>query len=332
MKKILLAVVSALILFSCSKTHKDECVFKPDVSSEGVSISFEELQDSISSIKTKDELVRLFERQSALKYYFFRRGSYPNDSVFINTIFERVTNPYFDSLLIETQNRFGDLSSLKQQFQQAFANLKYYYPNVRIPKVKTVISGLDNDLFVSDSLIIVGLDFYLGKGAKYRPKMYEYLLRQYQPDNIVPSVMLIYGISPRFNNSDLNDKTVLAEMFSYGKSYYFAKHMLPCVADSVLTWYTAAEVEGSRQNEKLIWARFIEDKVLFATSHSVKQKFLGQRPKTVEVGEKCPGRIGQWIGWRIVNDYMESHESTTLPQLMQISNAQKFFKESHYKP
>jgi hypothetical protein len=209
--------------------------------------------------------------------------------------------------------------------------LKYYYPEVKIPKIQTIITGLDNDLFVSDSLIIVGLDFYLGAGAKYRPNMYEYLLRQYESENIVPSCMLIYGISPRFNRTDLADKTVLADMISFGKSYYFAKHMLPCVPDSIFTWYTAEEINGSRKNQDLIWARFIEDAVLYSTSHDVKQRFLGERPKTIEVGEKCPGRIGQWMGWQIVNSYMSSHESITLPQLMGMQDAQKIFKESKYK-
>jgi hypothetical protein len=64
----------------------------------------------------------------------------------------------------------------------------------------------------------------------------------------------------------------------------------------------------------------------------MKQKYLGERPKTIEVGEKCPGRIGQWVGWQIVNKYQETHSETALPELMQISDADKLFKESHYKP
>lgn len=162
--------------------------------------------------------------------------------------------------------------------------------------------------------------------------MYEYLLRQYKKENIVPSCLLIFGISDRFNKTDLKDKTVLADMIAFGKSYYFAKHMLPCVSDSILTWYTPEEIQGSRKNQDLIWARFIEDRVLYATSHMVKQKYLGERPKTVEVGEKCPGRIGQWVGWQIVNSYMREHDDVTLRGLMNQRNAQKLFKESKYKP
>lgn len=332
MKYFFGSIIIGLLLWSCGKENEDKCVFIPDGSSIDASFSFETYHNQLAAITTKDELVNLFTREPMIRDYIFRRTSYPNDSAFIDTIFKKITNPHIDSLLMETNRVFGDLAELKSQFKEAFTNLKYYYPDFTLPKVKTVISGLDNDLFVSDSLIIVSLDFYLGSGAKYRPNMYEYLLRQYNKENIVPSCMLIYGIGARFNKTDLKDKTVLADMIAYGKAYYFAKHMLPCVPDSVLTWYTQEEIKGSRENQDLIWARLIEDRVLFATGHQIKQKYLGDRPKTLEVGEKCPGRIGQWVGWQIVNAYMKARPETTLPQLMSTDDAQKIFKESRYKP
>jgi len=331
MKKIPGFVLIAVILFSCGK-DEEKCVFIPDVSSSEAKVVFETLHDSITGFETKQELVDFLTREPMIRDYIFRRTSYPNDSVFINTIFNKVTNPHFDTLSIETNKAFGDLIALKAQFKEAFSNLKYYYPDFVPPKIKTIISGLDTDLFVSDTLIIVSLDFYLGSGARFRPNIYEYLLRQYEKENIVPSCMLIFGISDRFNKTDLNDKTVLADMIAFGKSYYFAKHMLPCVPDSVFTWYTREETEGSRKNQDLIWARFIQDRVLYETSHMVKQKYLGERPKTVEVGEKCPGRIGQWVGWQIVNAYMKAHDEVELPGLMKQRDAQQLFKESKYKP
>ncbi len=321
----------AWLLSGCGKQH-EQCVSKPDVSAVQIDLTFESYEDSLAGISSKQELVSFFTRQPVIRDYFFKRTAYPNDSVFINTIYERVSSPAFDTLLIDTRKVFTDLSALASEFTDAFRNLKFYYPDFTPPKVKTLISGLDNDLYVSDSLIIVSLDFYLGPKAKYRPNTYQYLLRQYVKENIVPSCMLIYGISDRFNKTDLNDKTVLADMIAYGKAYYFTKHMIPCVPDTVLTWYTPEEVEGSQKNEDLIWARFIEDEVLYSTSHATKQRYLGERPKTLEVGEKCPGRIGQWIGWQIVKSYAEKNSGVKLPALMASPSAQQIFKESKYKP
>jgi hypothetical protein len=331
MKKILGSVILIATLLSCGSDKEDACVFIPEVSQK-IDITIQQYQDSLSAVKSKKELVALLTRQPLFRDYIFRRTEYPNDSVFINEIYRRFTNPHIQTLLSETKKVFGDLSGLEAEFEEAFTNLKYYYPDFTPPKVQTLISGLETDMFVSDSLIIVSLDYFLGPGAKYKPKVYDYLLRQYGKENIVPSIMLIYGIDDRLNKTDLSDKTVVADMMAYGKSFYFAKHMLPCVPDSTFIWYTAKEIEGSRKNQDLIWARLIQDNVLYSTSHAVKQKYLGERPKTLEVGEECPGRIAQWVGWQIVNQYMEEHPNTTLPQLMELENVQQIFKDSGYKP
>lgn len=331
MKHFLAAVALAFLVWSC-ETDSESCVTIPDTSDSRVSVIIEPLHDSLMRIQSKQELVNLLTHQPIMRDYIFRRKDYPDDSVFINALYQRFTNPHLDTLAADVKRVFGDLSALQAEFEDAFSNVKYYYPNFYPPKVQVVISGLDTDMFVSDSLVIVSLDYYLGKAAKYRPTTYEYLLRKYDPDDIVPAVILLYGIDQQFNKTDLNDRTVLADMVAYGKSFYFAKHMLPCVPDSTLIWYSAEEIKGARKNQDLIWARFIESEVLFSTSHKIKQDYLGERPITTQVGEKCPGRIGQWLGWQIINSFEKSHPEMTLPEIMENSNAQTLFKQSGYKP
>ncbi len=331
MKKILLAFSLGLLLWSCNKNEEEKCAVIPEVSSR-VSVDILHFEDSIGNLSSKKALVSLLTRKPIFRDFIFKRQEYPNDSVFINEVFRKITHPAFDTLLMETKKVFGDGSELEAQFEEAFTNLKYYYPDFVPPRVETIVNGLDTDLYVSDSLIIVGLDSFLGHGAKYRPNVYEYLLRQYNKENIVPSCMLIYGISNRFNKTDNNDKTVLADMIAYGKSFYFAKRMLPCVPDSIFIWYTPEEMRGARNNQDLIWARLVQDEVLFSTSHVMKQKYLGERPKTLDVGPECPGRIGQFVGWQIVNAYMDEKPDTTLPELMSEPSGAKIFRDSKYKP
>ena len=326
-----LVVVALLFLFT-SCEQDSECVFIPDVAEVAVSLKFESLEDSILSLNSKDKVVTFFTYHPVLRDYLFGRRNYPDDSVFINTLYQRFNHPGFDTLYDEVKKVFGDVSELREEFTRAFSNLKYYYPDFVPPKIQTAITGLETDMIVTDTLIIVSLDYYLGSEGRYRPKLYDYLLTRYEPEDIVPSTLLIYGISERFNKTNLDDKTVLADMIAYGKSFYFAKHMLPCKPDSIFIWYSNEDIQGAMTNQDLVWARFVEDEVLYSTSHITKQKFLGERPKTLEVGEKCPGRIAQWVGWQIVKKYMETHPEKTLNDLMEMSDAQQLFKESRYKP
>ncbi|MBX2961130.1 MAG: gliding motility lipoprotein GldB [Cyclobacteriaceae bacterium] len=320
-----------LILFTgCKREVEEKCAFVPPVK-DRVSLEFHSLSDSVISFKSKEELVSFLGRYPVIRDYFLRRSLYPNDSVFVAELYQRFTNNYMDSLRTDVKNVFDDERALKQQFEEAFSNMRYYYPDAPAPKIITLVTGLDNDMLVSDSLIIVSLDYYLGPKARYRPNMYEYLLRQYVKENIVPSTMLLFGMN-RYTYTNLEDERAIADMMAFGKSYYFAKHMLPCVPDSVFIWYTAEEVKGARENQDMIWYRLIEDQVLYSTNHMVKQRFLSERPFTIEVGEQCPGRIAQWVGWEIVKSYMKTHPEITLQQLMEETDAELIFKESRYKP
>ena len=45
-----------------------------------------------------------------------------------------------------------------------------------------------------------------------------------------------------------------------------------------------------------------------------------------------PGRIAYYIGWEIVNDYMENNPRLTLEALMQNTESQEILQQSGYKP
>ena len=325
--RILLFAFITSILFSCGQSAEEKCVVSQESK---VELKFQSFEDSIPSIQTKKQLVSFLTRHPELRDIFFGRGNYPSDSVFINSLYNKFTHPGFDTLLIETKKVFGDLSELKTEFENAFTNIKYYYPNFQIPRIETVIAGLESDIFVSDTLIIVGLDYYLGKKAKYRPNMYEYMLKRYEKNFVVPSALLLIGIDNKIDRVNMGDRTMLAEMISYGKAFYFAKHMLPCTPDSVFIGYSEKEFKGAKVNQEMIWKRLVDNEVLFSTTPTMKQKYIAERPHTIEVSPDCPGRIGLWVGWQIVNEYATQNSKTPLPELMKIVDAQKILRGSKY--
>jgi hypothetical protein len=332
MRHLLLFLLFFVVLAGCNSDREEKCEFIPDTKNVTLDLRFESLEDSLPAITSKAQLVNFFSHHPVMRDFLFNRKAYPNDSAFINTLYSKFTNPHIDTLLFETKKVFGDGTELKQELISAFTNLRYYYPDFQIPKVETVITGLESDLFVSDSLIIIGLDYYLGKGARYRPDMHEYMLRRYNKNFIVPSIMLLYGIDNKYNYTDLHDRTVLADMVTYGKAYFFAKHMMPCTPDSVLIGYTAEEIAGARANQDMIWKRLIEDEAFFSTDGKVKQRYIGERPKTYEVGDQSPGRIGTWVGWQIVNSYATRRSELSFEHVMMQKDAKLIFNESGYRP
>jgi hypothetical protein len=90
-------------------------------------------------------------------------------------------------------------------------------------------------------------------------------------------------------------------------------------------------MDDINRSQEIIWASFIENEALFDTNHFIKDKFISERPKTLEIGENCPGRIGRWIGWGIIKDYMKN-EDQDLTSMMENDNSQVLFEQSGFKP
>jgi len=325
-----LLFLSLLIFFaSCSK--KKTCIPSPDISNINLSLEIDRLDRKLFKIHTKNELQQLFNDNFIFSEVFLARSQYPHDSILTNRFYELLRNPSIDTLWEETEQSYSNLEDLTHQFENTFKRIKYYYPDFIAPKIQFVFSGLTHDMYVSDSLIIIGLDYYLGDDATYRPlNIPEYILKRYRRENIVPNSILLF--SEKFNKINVRDETLLADMIFYGKAFYFSKQMLPCVPDSLFLGYTPKEMKDISYGQEIIWANFIENEALFDTNHFIKDKFIAERPKTFEIGQNCPGRIGRWIGWEIVRSYMSNNPETTLNDLMENNNSREVFERSGFKP
>lgn len=326
MYRILVLLIS-LLVFGCQQNRER----RPDVSQISIEVEVKRLEHDLFGISSKEDLYEFLNSNKVLKEQFFYADQYPHDSILVNTLYNLINDPHIDTLYQETQATFGDLSDLEAQFAEAFRYIKYYYPDFQVPEIQTIVTGFGRDMYISDSVIIVGLDYYIGKGATYRPiDIPQYILRRYEKEYIVPSYVLL--LSSKYNKINVEDHTMLADMIFYGKAYYFASQILPDAPDSILIGYESTSIKDVNENQQIVWAHFVENELLYETSHFVKKKYLEERPKTLEIGNKAPGRIGVWLGWEIVKQYMRNHPEERLPDLMETKDAQQIFMKSRYKP
>ncbi|GAA5041764.1 gliding motility lipoprotein GldB [Marivirga lumbricoides] len=297
-----------------------------------VDMSFTDFTDDLISISGNNDAQQFVNQHPFLSSYFLGENTNTTDSAIAERLLNIFTNSaYKDTVYSEVKEEFKGFENLQNDFERAFQYYKYYYPEVEAPHLQMVLSGLQKDLYVSDSLVAIAADYFLGPKASYLPAgVPDYILRRYQKEYIVPMTMLL--LTQKHNKTDYSDKTLLADMIFYGKSYYLAKQTIPCTPDSLLIGYTSTEMEDIAKNEHIIWANFLENDLLYETSHFLKDKFIGERPKTFEISNNCPGRIGIWVGWQIINSYMRNNPNVTLQELMQKTNVQEIFAKSQYKP
>ncbi|QCR25179.1 gliding motility lipoprotein GldB [Pontibacter sp. SGAir0037] len=306
------------------------CDLPSEIAKVPVEVEIERLERPFYQVQTKADMLRFIEQNPLFAQKFLQRDLYPSDSDLVNALQGLATNEELKKLAGEVEQKFGDMNTEQQQLVTAFKVMKYHYPEFQEPQVKTFVSGFNQDFFISDSLLVLGLDFFAGKDASYRPDTYEYILKRYEREYMVPAAILL--MSNRFNRAEPTNRNLLSEMVTAGKAYYFVQTVMPCTPDSLIIGYTSREIADMQYNEGKVWAHFIEKSLLYDRNPFTLNKYIGERPNTPEIDARAPGRIGTWVGWQIVRAYMERHPEVTLPQLMAQTDFQKIFNDSKYKP
>ena len=324
---ILLFCCTLLVVFGC---QKNKCEIPSEIASIPVDFKAQRLEKELFSVKSKEEVSAFLNKHPLFADRFLQRKRYESEAELVNNLYGMATEPNLKQLAAEADERFQDMDALETDLETAYKHLKYYYPETKIPKLATFITGMGQDLYLDDSLVVWGLDFFIGPKAKYRPPFPKYILFRYDKPFLVPTTVLL--LSDKYNKTDPENSTMLGEMIANGKSLYFTQRMLPCTPDSLIIGYTNQQIADVYYNQERIWGHFVEKGLLFETEQFKIKKYVGERPNVPEIGKECPGRIGAWVGWQIVRKYMEEHPEVTLQQLMAETNAQKILNESRYKP
>jgi hypothetical protein len=223
---------------------------------------------------------------------------------------------------------------------------KYYFPEYPLPeKVITYIGPMDafyeaslgwsGDIITASGLG-VGLQMHLGNVS---PNLYregeggqgypDYIARrfthEYIPVNCAKNI--IDDIYPDQSRT----KALIDQMVDKGKRLYVLDRLLPDTQDSLKIGYTGNQLAGCIKNEALVWNLFTANNLLYESDYQKIKSFLGEGPKTMELGDDSPGYIALFTGWQIVKEYMKKNPGTTLKQLLAMDN-RKVFEASKYKP
>lgn len=243
-----------------------------------------------------------------------------------------VSVPQVRHLYDTVQQVYGDLRWLEKDLTQMFRYYKYYFPQKPVPQVITMVSEFATDAFTAgDSLCGIGLDMFLGEEYPgYEHDVFPYFMRrQFQKDYIM--VRLSKVLAQNCTNAPSGQRLIDLIVHN-GKQLYIADCLIPDVPDSLKMGYTRKQMEGCYANESAVWARLLSEKLLYSTDFDKIRKLVTPSPNAPAVFQEAPGEIGNWIGLQIVRSYMKRNPVTTMEQLLQMTDAQKFLELAKYKP
>ena len=322
-KKILLLLSVLLGLSACTKKSPKTV----DVSQIQVSVTIKHLENELFALKSKQQIREFLQKYPDFTQQFFQISNQLPDSQVVNRLFRIITTPEFRQFESQVAARYAD-KDLDQAFENAFRHIKYYYPDFKVPKIYTTVC-FHRDVVISDSLIVIGLDYFMGEKTRFPPPaLTQYMLRRYDKPYIVP--MCVLEISSKYNITNPQDKTLLADMVWFGKGLEFTSFALPDTPDSLLIGYSAKQSKEIEANKRTLWSHYVERKLFYDTREDMKRRYVDERPYTAEISLDCPPRTGRWLGWQMVRKYL-ANTGKTLPELMKNADAQDLFTKSGYK-
>lgn len=304
MKQILylLAAVSCFAFSACSSGDKPE--------SDRIKIKrFDLCLLNSFENDTADTALFTEEYSSILNIYAtgIIKCSAPGDSAgkFISDLKSVYTSTgAFRQLYKETVENYPDLRETEKELSCAFVRYKSLFPDKRIPAIYSHVSGFSQSIILSDSLLSISLDNYLGQNYPgYKGLVFDYQLKNRERSRIALDALTacLYKEFPYGRKT----RQVIDGIIYEGGIIYAASSVFPEKEISEILNYSPEQAEWCDKNEKKIWSYMVRSGHLYSSDPLIYSKYLNEAPYTSFFGQESPDRIGKWAGYRIIAQYIK---------------------------
>ena len=228
-----------------------------------------------------------------------------------------------------------DFDVILKELQKAFGYYKMYYPDDSIPVMVTMVPGLDFSMpsvYIYDNFLFVNVDMYLGADNPYYQAagLPSYIAERcdkvYLPVDIFKKAIVYKHLAKAPRN------TLLEAMITEGKKLFFTEMMYPFVHERFIIGYSEEKQEWATQYLGNAWNYMIEKNELFGKGESLMRCYIEEAPFTKPFGNESPGRMGAFLGWKLIQSYMTNNPEVTLQNLMQETDYQKILNSAKFKP
>lgn len=310
----------------------------PDVSKIPVKLKVQRFEDAFFGLDTihLEEALNQLESHYpgfAKDFLFNIMGTTPSTAVLDVKSFSNSYRLMYDS----AKKHFANFQPVADQVEIGLKYVKYYFPNYAVPSNLVTFIGPINSYgnIITTDALAVGLQLYMGRDySLYKTDMGQqlypsYLSRKFE-QSYIPVNCMNNIIEDLYPNKSLG-MALVDQLVETGKRQYLLDHFLPNLPDSLKLGYTEQQVVDCNSNETNIWAFFIQNNLLYVTEPEITKEYMNEAPNTPAMGSNFPGFIGKFVGWKIVQKYMDNHADVDLAKLMN-TPARKIFEEAKYKP
>jgi hypothetical protein len=304
-------IATLFLLSSCNNNCVD---LEIDLPKKNIAIKVDHLEEDLFSQATnslsKHEL--LLKKYGTLYVLFYAQMLNEGDPYKDNA--PTILNNYINhsstqEIKKETKTQFKDFNPYKESIEKAFKYVNHYYPDSSIPIITTFYSNFNANVIEVNNRIAIGLEMYLGEENKVvkslSPDFFPlFIKKKMNHEFLVTDVMHCYFHNRFYEN--LGDDFI-SEIISLGKIMYYIEATTPSVDEHLKFRYSKEELEWCNSNEMNIWEVIINSNLLYSKDKKQITPFISEAPFTKGLPQESPSKVGVWLGYKIVKDYVEAN-------------------------
>lgn len=250
------------------------------------------------------------------------------DSIWINRLQDTIQQEINKELAVV----FSELDELETELGSFYQHLLFYFPKTKVPHIVTLSNYVQykERIWLDEGFLCIALDNYLGVDHKFYSGFPQFVRVNLKPEQIVVDLANIYAKKILVSNKK---RSFVSKAVQYGKELYLMQLLLSKHTPNGVIGYSKTQWKWAKDNELQMWRYFVERDLLFDTNPKLNQQFLNPAPFSkfyLELDAESPARIGRYLGWQIVNTFMQKTNSS-LEQLL-LKDNEALFQESNYKP
>lgn len=215
------------------------------------------------------------------------------------------------------------LLKVSGELEDAFKRFHALMPGEPIPDIIWMNSGFNVAIYPKEHYVGVGLDSFIGHDHELLGYLPPDRFPQYRRLRMHPDLMAVNAfrgwLLVNFSSRGYTGNMLIEDILYWGKILWLTDKCMATEHKHLLMDWTPEEWAWAEANEDKIWIELQPQDVLFETNRTIYNRWLNEGPFTRagKIPQESPDRLGAWMGWRIIEDYMDRNDDIELEKLIE---------------
>lgn len=233
----------------------------------------------------------------------------------------------------DVRHRLADLGPIETELGEMRRNFADRLTEIHFPTLYSIVSPFNQSIFGVDTVMLVALNHYLGNDYEGYSYFEPYQRLKKHPAHISYDIAEA-TIASAYPYIAGGQSTALSRMLYEGALVTALMEVVPDASLSEALGYTDLQTKWAQDNESLAWNAIVTRQLLYSTDPLIADRLTQPSPSTTIIHPDSPGRLGRYIGYRIVQSYIDHNPGVGLPMLLSPDtyNSQSTLIKAKYSP